>query len=50
MKAIEGKELDGDYYLKAAPVIEIQLARAGYRLAKWLDLIAEASAESIGEL
>lgn len=48
--AIVGKELGGDYFLKAAPVIEIQLARAGYRLAKWLDLIAGASTESMGEL
>ena len=48
--AIVGQELAGDYFQKAAPVIEIQLARAGYRLAKWLDLIAEASTGSMGEL
>ncbi|KAI1449063.1 S1/P1 nuclease [Annulohypoxylon stygium] len=39
-KAIIGQELAGDYYEKAAPVIEIQVAKAGYRLATWLDLIA----------
>ncbi len=38
-EAIKGQELGSDYYLKAVPVIEIQVARAGYRLAKWLDLI-----------
>lgn len=38
--AIVGQELGGDYYEKAAPIIEVQIARAGFRLAKWLDLIA----------
>lgn len=40
-QAIVGQELAGDYYEKAAPVIELQVAKAGYRLAAWLDLIAE---------
>jgi nuclease S1 len=40
-KAIEGQELGGEYFLKAAPVIELQVARAGYRMATWLDKIAE---------
>ncbi|KAI2617182.1 S1/P1 nuclease [Hypoxylon sp. NC1633] len=40
-KTIVGQELAGDYYEKAAPVIELQVAKAGYRLAAWLDLIAE---------
>lgn len=46
-KAIAGQELGGEYYEKAAPVIEIQVARAGYRLAAWLDLVVSriASAE-----
>ena len=38
--AIAGKELGDAYYNKAGPVVEIQIARAGYRLAAWLDLIA----------
>lgn len=42
-KAIVGQELSGEYYEKAAPVIEVQVARAGYRLAAWLDLIAAAA-------
>ncbi|EAQ89719.1 hypothetical protein CHGG_06338 [Chaetomium globosum CBS 148.51] len=37
--AIRGQELGSDYYEAAAPVIEVQVARAGYRLAAWLDLI-----------
>ncbi|KAL7621112.1 hypothetical protein AAE478_008425 [Parahypoxylon ruwenzoriense] len=52
-KAIVGQELAGDYYEKAAPVIELQVAKAGYRLAAWLDLIAEralGSAQLVDEL
>lgn len=41
--AIVGQELSGEYYEKAAPVIEVQVARAGYRLAAWLDLIVAAA-------
>lgn len=41
--AIAGQELSGEYYEKAAPVIEVQVARAGYRLAAWLDLIVAAA-------
>ena len=38
--AIEGQELaGGPYFDRAAPVIEVQVAKAGYRLAAWLDLI-----------
>ncbi|KAI3395549.1 hypothetical protein diail_1211 [Diaporthe ilicicola] len=40
--AIVGQELGGEYYEKAAPVIELQVARAGFRLAAWLDLIVAA--------
>ncbi|RYP45132.1 hypothetical protein DL768_008490 [Monosporascus sp. mg162] len=51
--AIVGQELAGEYYEKAAPVIEVQVARAGYRLATWLDLIVDRLSESgapVGEL
>lgn len=48
-KAIVGQELGSEYYEKAAPVIEVQVARAGYRLAAWLDRIAAAS-KSMGDL
>jgi hypothetical protein len=33
------QELGGSYYEAAGPVVELQVARAGYRLAAWLDLI-----------
>lgn len=36
---VEGKELDNEYYNTAIVVIEEQVAKAGYRLAAWLDLI-----------
>jgi len=39
-EGVAGKELSGAYYEAAVPVIELQIARAGYRLATWLDLIA----------
>lgn len=39
--AIEGQELGGDYFKKAGPVIEVQVARAGFRMAAWLDKIVE---------
>ncbi|KAF2659028.1 S1/P1 nuclease [Lophiostoma macrostomum CBS 122681] len=39
---VEGKELDGAYYDAAIPVIQLQIAKAGYRLAAWLDAIVEA--------
>lgn len=41
-RAIAGQELGGEYFEKAAPVIELQVARAGVRMAAWLDLIAVA--------
>ncbi|KAG6009888.1 hypothetical protein E4U21_000990 [Claviceps maximensis] len=39
--AIEGQELGGDYFKKAGPVIELLVARAGLRMAVWMDKIAE---------
>ncbi|KAK0655864.1 S1/P1 nuclease-domain-containing protein [Cercophora newfieldiana] len=39
-EAIRGQELGSEYYEAAAPVVELQIAKAGYRLAAWLDLIA----------
>lgn len=49
---IAGQELGGDYYEKAAPVIELQVARAGFRLAAWLDLMVAGidATETIDEL
>ncbi|KAF2474153.1 uncharacterized protein BDR25DRAFT_332322 [Lindgomyces ingoldianus] len=39
-EAVRNQALDGAYYDKAIPVIELQIAKAGYRLAAWLNLIA----------
>lgn len=41
--AVFGKELSGEYYESAIPVVKKQIATAGYRLAKWLDVIVEAA-------
>ncbi|KAK2598939.1 hypothetical protein QQS21_005617 [Conoideocrella luteorostrata] len=40
-EAIVNQELGGEYFKKAGPVIEVQVARAGFRMAAWLDQIAE---------
>ncbi len=42
VEAVEAQELGGAYYEAAVPVLELQIAKAGYRLAKWLDLIAQS--------
>ncbi|KAH3940576.1 hypothetical protein HBH53_213740 [Parastagonospora nodorum] len=39
--AVFGKELSGAYYETAIPVVTKQIAKAGYRLAAWLDAIVE---------
>jgi hypothetical protein len=53
-EAIRGQELGSEYYEAAAPVIELQVARAGYRLAAWLDSIVSAlkteAESSLGDL
>ncbi|KAF4627065.1 hypothetical protein G7Y89_g11090 [Cudoniella acicularis] len=38
--ATENVDLSGDYYNEAIPIVQIQIAKAGYRLAAWLNLIA----------
>ncbi|TKA63452.1 hypothetical protein B0A49_09752, partial [Cryomyces minteri] len=42
--AVNGTQLDGPYYDKSVPVIKLQIAKAGYRLAAWLNLLAEGHA------
>ncbi|KAK0610592.1 S1/P1 nuclease [Bombardia bombarda] len=46
--AIEGKELNGTYYQVAVPVVEEQMAKAGVRLAAWLDLLVTGSTPFLG--
>ncbi|GAB7360100.1 hypothetical protein MBLNU230_g7864t1 [Neophaeotheca triangularis] len=43
VEAVEGDELSGAYYEGVVDVVELQIAKAGYRLAAWLDAIAERS-------
>ncbi|CAD6448491.1 5241e8b6-4c04-44f3-836d-f05955b87a4f [Sclerotinia trifoliorum] len=38
-EVLQGMELSGEYYESGVPVVELQVARAGYRLAAWLDMI-----------
>ncbi|KAH8809105.1 phospholipase C/P1 nuclease domain-containing protein [Xylogone sp. PMI_703] len=41
LASVVGQELSGSYYESCVPVIKLQVARAGYRLAAWLNLIAD---------
>lgn len=41
--AVFGKELSGAYYESAIPVVQKQIAKAGFRLAAWLDAVVEAA-------
>ncbi|KAG9233337.1 S1/P1 nuclease-like protein [Amylocarpus encephaloides] len=38
--ATETIDLSGEYYTETLPIVQIQIAKAGYRLAGWLNLIA----------
>lgn len=40
---VEDTDLSGAYYTAALPVFEEQIARAGYRLAAWLNLVVTGS-------
>ncbi|PBP16663.1 hypothetical protein BUE80_DR012526 [Diplocarpon rosae] len=42
-EALEGKEISGAYYESAIPIVEKQIAKAGFRLAAWLNLIASSA-------
>ena len=41
--AVEGQDLSGDYYTDHNHAVRIQIARAGYRLAAWLNLIVDGN-------
>lgn len=41
--AVETGDLDGAYYTAHVSVARVQIARAGYRLGAWLDLIVQGS-------
>ena len=38
------QELSGSYYAGAHPIIEVQIAKGGYRLAAWLNKLAAGKA------
>jgi hypothetical protein len=42
-EALEGQELFPEYYDASIGTVELQIAKGGYRLAKWLDAIASAN-------
>ncbi|KAI0469495.1 nuclease S1 precursor [Xylaria cf. heliscus] len=42
LSAVEDKELSGAYTTTASPVVKLQIAKQGYRLAKYLDAIVAA--------
>ncbi|KAI1103098.1 nuclease S1 precursor [Jackrogersella minutella] len=39
VSAVENQDLSGAYTTAAQPVVDLQIAKQGYRLAKWLDAI-----------
>lgn len=41
-EALEDQDLFPEYYNAAIDTVELQIAKGGYRLAKWLDAIADA--------
>ncbi|KXJ85229.1 putative nuclease PA3 [Microdochium bolleyi] len=47
--ALQKGDLYPDYYNSVLPTIEMQLAKAGYRLANWLNKLHAASAASKGK-
>ncbi|KAK8127586.1 hypothetical protein PG984_008694 [Apiospora sp. TS-2023a] len=42
VSTVEDQDLSGDYTTTAQPIVSLQIAKQGYRLAKWLDAIASA--------
>ncbi|KAI0171835.1 nuclease S1 precursor [Hypoxylon sp. FL1284] len=42
VSAVEDHDLSGAYTTTAQPVVDLQIAKQGYRLAKWLDAIVAA--------
>lgn len=42
---VKVNDLGGEYYEGAVSVVELQLARAGVRLAAWINAIAAVTAE-----
>ena len=47
---VRNKELNGTYYAGAQPLIELQIAKGGYRLGHYLNNLAAADAGDVREL
>ncbi|KAI9669805.1 MAG: hypothetical protein M1829_005060 [Trizodia sp. TS-e1964] len=45
---VVGTELAGKYYDGAAPIVESLIARAGMRLAAWINAVAEVRGKAVG--
>ena len=43
VSSVENKDLSGAYYTGMMPTVQLQFAKAGYRLAAWLNLLATGS-------
>jgi hypothetical protein len=43
VNAVESEDLDGSYYTAHVDVVRTQIARAGYRLGAWLNLVVTGS-------
>lgn len=46
-EAVRNKEIAGAYYESAVPVVTKQIAKAGFRLAAWLDAIVENAGKGV---
>ena len=42
---VKGQELNGTYFEGAKPIIEVQIAKGGVRLAAWINALAAKAAE-----
>ena len=45
--AVRNQEISGSYYESAIPVVQKQIAKAGFRLAAWLDAIVENAGKGV---
>ena len=44
VEGVKGQELSGDYYEGAVPIVELLIAKAGVRLAAWINALATLNA------
>lgn len=48
VEGVEGRDLSGEYFEGAVPIVETLVANAGFRLGAWLNGLAAESAASLG--